>query len=144
MNAVRAATGAHTRRAPAGSLVQQRRHVASERGELVDQLPEILADRIQAPGLGRLPQTMAPGRVEGRLVARLDAILPEHGLADLDDCDQADLTRIQEDLAALEHELSDLRRGLFDRIDALQPELTRRYRDGEARVDELLQDQPPA
>jgi hypothetical protein len=43
-----------------------------------------------------------------------------------------DLARAAErQLAALELEVSTLRRALFDRIDALQAELTRRYRDGE-------------
>ena len=36
-------------------------------GHLVDRLPEILSDRIHAPGPGRLPSTMAPGELEGRL-----------------------------------------------------------------------------
>jgi hypothetical protein len=34
--------------------------------------------------------------------------------------------------------VSDLRRNLFDRIDAIEAELTRRYRTGEASVDSLL------
>ena len=45
---------------------------------------------------------------------------------------------IADELQALEHDVSDLRRALFGRIDTLQAELTRRYRDGEAHVEELL------
>ena len=50
------------------------------------------------------------------------------------------LETIADQLESLEHDVSDLRRAMFDRIDALQAELTRRYRDGEASVEELLQD----
>jgi hypothetical protein len=41
-------------------------------------------------------------------------------------------------LADLEREVSDRRRELFASIDALQAELTRRYRTGEADVESLL------
>ena len=41
-------------------------------------------------------------------------------------------------LQAYERRVSDLRRALFDRIDAIENELTRRYRTGEASVDTLL------
>ena len=34
--------------------------------------------------------------------------------------------------------VSTLRRAMFDRIDTLQAELTRRYREGETTVDDLL------
>jgi hypothetical protein len=37
-----------------------------------------------------------------------------------------------------ENDLSALRRRLHERIDALQAEIGRRYRDGEASVDSLL------
>jgi hypothetical protein len=43
-----------------------------------------------------------------------------------------------EELDALEAEVSKLRQALFDRIDTLQAEITRRYRDGQAQVDDLL------
>ena len=44
-----------------------------------------------------------------------------------------------EQLDAFEHEVSGHRRDLFERIDALQAEITRRYKTGEATVDSLLQ-----
>ena len=126
----------------AGELARRGRGGApADYTQLVDDLPEILADRIQAPGLGRLPQTMAPGNVDGRLSARLDGIISAHGLADLEACDHDELVAMGAELEALEHEISELRRAMFDRIDALQAELTRRYRDGEAQVDDLLHDQ---
>jgi hypothetical protein len=110
----------------------------SDLGDLVDQLPQILADRIHAPGPGRLPTTMAPGEVQGRLVVRLDEISGRIPLESPADADAAALTALAADLDALESEVSTLRRALFDRIDRLQAEITHRYRDGEAQVDDLL------
>lgn len=127
----------------AGELARRERGGApGDYAQLVEDLPEILADRIQAPGNGRLPQTMAPGNVEGRLSDRLDGIISAHGLANLETCDHDELETMGAELQALEHDISELRRAMFDRIDALQAELTRRYRDGEAQVDDLLHEQP--
>ena len=106
--------------------------------DLVDRLPEILADRIHAPGPGRMPSMMEPGELHGRLVSELDAITEAAALDNPDQVTDGDLARAAEQLAALELEVSTLRRALFDRIDALQAELTRRYRDGETTVDDLL------
>lgn len=106
--------------------------------DLVDQLPEILADRIHAPGPGRLPTGMEPGEVSGRLADRLDAITEQVPIESPADAEDQALADAAEALAELEHEVSGFRRRLFDRIDALQAEITRRYRSGEARVDDLL------
>lgn len=105
---------------------------------LVERLPEILADRIHAPGPGRMPALMEPGELDGRLVSELDAITDAASLDNPDQVTDGDLARAAEQLAALELEVSTLRRSLFDRIDALQAELTRRYREGETTVDDLL------
>jgi hypothetical protein len=107
-------------------------------GDLVDQLPQILADRIHAPGPGRLPTAMAPGEVQGRLVDRLAEISDRIPLESPADADAGALSEAAADLDALEGEVSKLRRALFDRIDTLQSEITHRYRDGEAQVDDLL------
>lgn len=107
---------------------------------LVDQLPAILADRIHAPGTGRLPQTLQPGDVSGRLVDHLESIVTDGHLATFLELSNAQLETIAGQLDSLEHEVSDLRRALFDRIDTLQADLTRRYRDGEANVEELLRE----
>ncbi|MCU1353127.1 MAG: AmfC protein [Acidimicrobiales bacterium] len=113
-------------------------------GQLIDQLPEILSDRIHAPGLGRLPRSIEPGEVSGRLADRLAAISGEHDLSAVGEVADSELRTMATELEALEGEVSDRRRDLFGRIDALQAELTRRYRDGEAQVDDLLQRSDPS
>ncbi len=105
---------------------------------LVERLPEILADRIHAPGPGRLPSTMEPGELSGRLVDRLESIGEGVSLDSINEVTDEHLAASEADLAALEVEVSSLRRALFDRIDPVQAEITRRYKDGEARVDDLL------
>jgi hypothetical protein len=103
---------------------------------LIDQLPEILADHLRAPGLGRLPTGTDPGRVDPELEARVDdTVAPLDDLASLTD---DDLAAVSARLTELEQEISERRRALFDRIDALQAELTRRYKAGEASVESLL------
>jgi hypothetical protein len=105
---------------------------------LVERLPEILSDRVRGPGPGRLPTTIETEEPTGRLADRLEAIAGSvafdapHSVAD------ADLEEAERQLAELESEVSGLRRAVFDRIDAVEAELTARYRDGSAHVDDLL------
>ena len=124
-----------------GAELQRRRggSAPGDLSELISQLPEILADRTRAPGLGRLPQFMDPGEPDAELTARLDEILGDNDLESLPNLDDAGLDQLHDDLEAFEREISQTRRQLFDRIDALQGEITRRYRTGEASVETLLQ-----
>jgi hypothetical protein len=82
---------------------------------------------------------MAPGEIDEEMTDRLDEIVGHSDLETLPDLDIAELERIHDELEALEREVSDRRRALFDRIDRLQAEVTRRYRTGEASVESLLQ-----
>jgi hypothetical protein len=107
---------------------------------LVEHLPEILGERVHAPGVGRLPTLMAPGddEVTRELMSRLDAIVDANTLGALADLDDAEADALTHRLADLEREVSRQRQALFVRIDALQAELTRRYKTGEASVESLL------
>ena len=49
-----------------------------------------------------------------------------------------ELRQVTDALAEFERQVSGRRRAMFDRIDALQAEIVRRYRSGEANVDSLL------
>ena len=126
-------------------LVQGRRDIvaAARRratiGDLVGELPSILADRTHAPGPGRLPKVMAPSaEEESRLEAELDAVVSAGTLTDLASLDDAALAAVAERLDEFERDVSARRRELHVRIDALQAELTRRYKTGEANVESLL------
>lgn len=120
-------TGELTRRREGGD--------PSDLSALVERLPQILSDRVHAPGTGHLPQHLQPGDVTGRLADQLAGLLTD---TELDRPDQLSDQRLQEAgerLEALEQEVSSLRRALFNRIDSVQNELARRYRTGEATLD---------
>lgn len=111
----------------------------SDLPDLIARLPEVLSDRTHAPGVGRLPQMMAPGELPADLEGELDAIVGAGHLADLPSVDDDHLREMADALAAFEQKVSGHRHDLFERIDALQAEITRRYKTGEATVDSLLQ-----
>ncbi|CAN5469955.1 hypothetical protein BH10ACT1_BH10ACT1_42560 [soil metagenome] len=105
---------------------------------LVERLPEILADRVRAPGPGRLVTSLEPGEPSGKLVDRLDSISEAVPIDAPDAVSDESLQEAAGQLEVLEGEVSHLRRAMFDRIDAIEAELTARYRDGEANVEDLL------
>lgn len=107
-------------------------------GSLIEQLPDVLAENSRAAGSGRMPQVFASTDVDADLQAELDRIVGEASLANLPSVSDEELDAMADALAALERRVSSQRRQLFERIDALQAELTGRYRSGEASVDELL------
>jgi hypothetical protein len=111
---------------------------AADLSDLIEQLPSILSDHLRAPGNGRLPSSIGPGRPDEELEAKLDALVAEANLDAITELDEANLAQARDALATLEGEVSARRRALFDRIDALQAELTRRYKSGEASVESLL------
>jgi hypothetical protein len=117
---------------------RRRRGEGGDLGELVDSLPEILGDRVHAPGSGRLPALMGPGALNRELAERLEAVLPASRLDSVDQLDEAELRSASAELETLERTVSAQRRSVFDVLDRLQEELVRRYRTGEATVDSLL------
>jgi hypothetical protein len=104
---------------------------------LVAGLSDILGDRIQAPGNGRLPQLLGPDLNEVD-TAELDAIAGPKRIANLDECSDDELAGLVERLSAYEAGVSTKRRAIFEEIDAVQAEITRRYKTGEASVESLL------
>lgn len=105
---------------------------------LVEQLPEILSDRVRGPGAGRLPSSTLPPEDDEDLVAELDAIVPPGTLDSLPALSDEDAKALADDFGDLERRVSERRRELFARIDALQAELARRYKSGEATVGVVL------
>jgi hypothetical protein len=124
-------------------LELQRRADGGDPGDLADliaRLPETLADRTRTPGTGRLPQLLAPGEVDPDLQAELDSIAADGDPTDLTHLSDEELRTTADRLADLEHRVSAHRKALFERIDTLQAEITRRYRTGEASIDTLLRE----
>ncbi|MBX3285520.1 MAG: aerial mycelium formation protein [Actinobacteria bacterium] len=105
---------------------------------LVERLPEILSDRVRGPGPGRLPTTIETEEPTGRLADRLAAIADAVAFDAPASVADAALEAAERQLAELEAEVSALRRTVFDRIDAVEAELTGRYANGSAQVDDLL------
>lgn len=104
---------------------------------LLDALPQILSDEVSPrPLRQRVPRLLVPSaQYQRREVERL---VEEHTLALMTEKSSEELTEAVQVLAVKERELSELRRQLFERVDALQDELTRRYQRGEASVTEVL------
>lgn len=115
----------------------RRRDPASTAGSIVDELSQILGDEQRSTrGLGR-HLTVEPSRVdehrrgEEKIIA--DAVISDVSARTDDELRDA-LVR----LAEHEAEVSGVRRAVQQVMDTLSAELTARYRDGSASVDELL------
>jgi hypothetical protein len=104
---------------------------------LVEQLPGILGEQGRPPGFGRLPTLIAPSDDE-ELTAEADAVADTGRLATLPEMSDGDVHTLADALGELEQRTSQQRKQLFERIDVLQEEIVRRYKEGEASVDSLL------
>ncbi|WP_197085023.1 RsiG family protein [Saccharothrix sp. ST-888] len=104
---------------------------------LLDRLAAILAD---TPSVVRRPArhvTLGPPRGE-QYQREADALIGDVQLADLAAHPTADLLAAVERLAEHEREVSGRRQILQRTADGCSAEMTRRYREGEARVEDLL------
>lgn len=116
------------------------RRAGGSSGSIVDQLASILADGPPgAPhGLGR-HMTVEPSRVDEHRRA-VEQLIADVGISDvvsLADTELADaLARIEEYERAVSH----IRRRVQEVMDACTAEIARRYKSGEASVDDLLAD----
>jgi hypothetical protein len=111
----------------------------SDLAEMVAALPDTLGRHLTAPGSGRRPTTIEPIEPDPLLVEPLDRILDVDALGLLPSRSDSELGQIRAALAEVEADLSARRRLVFERLDALSAEITRRYRTGEASVESLLQ-----
>lgn len=112
---------------------------SSGAGEIVDRLKEggMLGDQARPAGYGRLPTLMAPD-LSDEFLGEIDEVADAGRLADLPELSDEVVRKLADQLSVLEHSLSGRRRAVFDRIDALQAEIVRRYTTGSANPDELL------
>jgi hypothetical protein len=125
----------------AAELRHRRDGVASDLHSLIDELPEILSEKVRAGGTGRLSNLMAPGaepELDADLAARIDAVAGDRRMSNLPSASDDEMQALVDELGSLEAEISGQRKALHDRMDLLQKELMRRYKSGEANVDSLL------
>lgn len=117
---------------------EMRRRSGEETRSLIEALPEILADRDNPPR-ETMPRTLPidlPDRGPRRRA--VDRALDDDFLTHLPRSSDEELRTIDAELAKVEQEVSTQRHAVHDALDAILEELTRRYRDGTATVDELL------
>lgn len=107
-------------------------------GSIVEDLPQILAERGRREGTGRVASLIGPDVNHRRLTADLDRIVDVDKLGALPQMGGGEVQALADALAGLERTVSAQRRALHERMDVLQAEIVRRYKTGEATVDTLL------
>lgn len=116
----------------------ERERRATGGGDLVKGLAKILADETRGParGLGRHsgvePNRVSPSR------RRLEALAHDVDLSDVPSRTDDELREAEERITREEGRLSSRRRAVQQVVDACNAEIARRYREGEAAVDDLL------
>ncbi|MET9401890.1 ABC transporter substrate-binding protein [Kitasatospora sp. NPDC002965] len=106
-------------------------------GALLERLPAILTDAPSTVRRSARHVTLGPPRgQQSQLEA--DALMGDVQLADLAAHPAEELLAALDRLRAHEREVSGRRQLLLRTADGCNAEITRRYRDGEARVDDLL------
>lgn len=106
--------------------------------ELLFDLPDILSEGSSSAASGRQVAIHQPGTIAQSLVGQLDRSATPAELSNLDRMGDASLTSLFDLLRSFEVDLSSTRRRLHERIDSIQGEIARRYRDGEASIESLL------
>jgi hypothetical protein len=104
--------------------------------DLSSELRVVLSN--QLTGQAARPPRPTDDLYDDALSNELDEICATHGFARLNELLDDELSVLHDTLQAFERRVSADRRERFDRLDALSAELVRRYRDGEASVDGLL------
>jgi hypothetical protein len=117
----------------------ERERRAKEAGEkVVDNLAEVLGDGGPRSnhGSGRF-LNVEPSRVaESR--RRVEQIIADPHLSDINTLTDAEIAQAYAEIANHEQAVSDLRHRVQEAMDTLTAEVARRYRDGQASVDDLL------
>jgi hypothetical protein len=111
---------------------------SAEDAEIDEELRSVLSSHLTG-GPARPPRP-TEDMSDHPLAVELDEICAGHGLGRLKSLDDDELAALAEAIGEFEARVSSDRRARFDRLDALSAELVRRYREGEADVDSLLED----
>lgn len=107
-------------------------------GDVSEEVTDVLSQHLTG-GPARPPRP-AEDLSDDALSLELDAICSAHHYGRVEDLDEVELGELADAIEEFEQRVSQDRRARFDRLDALSAELVRRYRDGEANVDTLLED----
>jgi hypothetical protein len=107
-------------------------------GKVSDEVTDVLSQHLTG-GPARPPRP-TEDLSDDELSSELDAICAAHHYGRVEELDEAELAQLADAIGAFEQRVSQDRRARFDKLDALSAELVRRYRDGEATVDSLLDD----
>ncbi|HXQ44948.1 MAG TPA: hypothetical protein VN816_09950 [Acidimicrobiales bacterium] len=114
-------------------------HSVGDLDAVVEDLSAIIGSGPARPqGYGRLPSQMSPDMEKVDLTREIDDVLNAEGIGLLPTMTEEDLRSLAARLTVIEQRISDERRTLHERIDALQAEIVSRYKTGEATVDGLL------
>ena len=121
-------------------LVRAEHHLR-DRGQAHDDLPSELRVVLSQHLTGGTPRPPRPAvdLDDAPLADELDALCAQYGFSRLEDLLPTELDELEDQLAKFERRVSDDRRSRYDLLDALSAELVRRYREGEASVDGLLE-----
>lgn len=112
------------------------RRSAGPDGDLSESVTEVLSQHLNA-GPARPPRP-TEDLGDNPLADELDSICAANGFGRLEELDDDGLAALSSALGEFEKRVSADRRARFDRLDDLSAELVRRYRDGEADVDDIL------
>ena len=112
----------------------------SDAADIVDALPSILGHGVTTSGriTDVRSNSLAPPVEASQLIVELEGILHESSLTGLGQITDDELRQLLDRLTDYERLVSDRRRALHDRLDALQAEIVRRYKTGEVSVESLL------
>jgi hypothetical protein len=111
---------------------------APEMNGILFNLPDILTLGSSGAPAARMLAIQSPGVLAQALLGELEQAAAASELTAPERLDDDRLGTLLEDLRSFEVELSTNRRRLHERIDTIQGEIARRYRDGEASIDSLL------
>lgn len=114
------------------------RRGAHEPGSVVEDLPSILAD--ERPGHASARHlTVQPSRVDEHR-RRVEQLAADVDISDVTARTETELTQALETLCEHERRISASRHAVQRVTDVCSAEIARRYRDGEANVEDLLRD----
>lgn len=120
-------------------LAEREHRITGEDRDVAEDLRAILGEHLVASGGGLArPPRPTEDASDHPLAIELDRLFSELGGNHVSELDDEQLVALSAALESFEHARSQERRELFTRLDALSAELVRRYRDGEASVDNLL------